>query len=390
VSGSRLRAVPVGSGVAALSILQDLEAALDGSGPPLAPHAWNSPPPPIPADLSHLPQGLALTVSTSGSTGRPKMAMLTGAALRASAQATNERLGAPGQWLLAMPAHHIAGVQVMVRSLVAGTTPVAMDLAAGFTPSAFCRATGEIASDATAYTAIVPTQLVRLLDSVEGRQALTRYSAVLLGGAAAPSSLLAEAKELGVKIVTTYGMTETAGGCVYDGQALGVSFVQLEDDGRIRLGGATLAKGYLDEPALTATAFVSDDTGTAWFRTDDVGHLDHRGTLIVDGRIDDLINTGGLKVAPHVVEEALVGLDAVAEAVVVGSPDPEWGQVVSAAIVVAHGSPHPTLEDLRSRLRGILPDHALPRRLVVLPDLPSRGPGKPDRAAVRRHFEQSD
>ena len=387
MSGPRLRALPVPSGVAALSVLVDLQRALDGSGPALAPHLLNGPPQPIPDDVGHLPEGLALTIGTSGTTGRPKLAMLTGDSLRASADATHERLGGQGQWLLAMPAHHIAGIQVLVRSLAAGTTPVSMDLAGGFTAAAFVRATGEIASAATAYTALVPTQLVRLLAVAEGRQALTRYAAVLLGGAAAPPGLLAEARDAGVRVVTTYGMSETAGGCVYDGRALDVSLVQLEDDGRIRLGGATLALGYLGEPALSATAFVVDESARRWFRTGDVGHLDARGALVVDGRIDDLINTGGLKVAPRLVEEALTALDIVAEAVVVGSPDPEWGQLVCAAIVVTPGVSPPTLDDVRARLRGILPDHALPRRLATLPELPVRGPGKPDRAAIRRRFD---
>ena len=370
-----------------LSVLADLQGALDGAGPPLAPHAWNAPPPSIPGDTFELPPGLALTISTSGSTDRPKLAMLTGAALRASADATHQRLGGHGQWLLAMPAHHIAGIQVLVRSLVAGTTPVSMDLAGGFTAESFALSTAAIALGATAYTALVPTQLIRLLASADGRKSLTRYAAVLLGGAAAAPSLLTQARNAGVRVVTTYGMSETAGGCVYDGHALDVSFVQLESDGRIRLAGATLASGYLGDPALTATAFVTDDTGHTWFRTDDVGHLDAVGALVVDGRLDDLINTGGLKVAPRLVEDALTQLNIVAEAVVVGSPNPEWGQVVSAAIVVREGSSPPTLEDVRRRLRGILPDHALPWRLATLPELPLRGPGKPDRAAIRRHFE---
>ena len=316
--------------------------------------------------------------------------MLTRAALRASAEATHERLGGRGQWLLTMPAHHIAGIQVLVRSLISGATPVSMDLADGFTAAAFARATGELTSEARAYTALVPTQLVRLLTDPDGRKALPRYAAVLLGGAAASPSLLAAARDAGARVVVTYGMSETAGGCVYDGRALDVSLAQLEEDGRIRLGGATLAQGYLGEPVLTAKAFSSDDTGTRWFRTDDVGHLDDRGALVVDGRIDDLINTGGLKVAPRLVEEALTALDVVAEALVVGSPHPEWGQVVSAAIVLTEGSPTPTLDEVRGRLRGILPDHALPRRLVILPALPLRGPGKPDLAAVRRHFDRDD
>jgi O-succinylbenzoic acid--CoA ligase len=389
VSGPLLRALPVPSGMAALEVLADLRRALDGSGPPVAPHASTKPPQPVPDDVGNLPQDLALTIATSGSSGRPKLVMLTQAALRASADATHERLGGQGQWLLAMPAHHVAGIQVLVRSLIAGTTPVPMDLAGGFTAAAFARATGEIDPGATAYTALVPTQLVRLLSSPDGRKALTRYAAVLVGGAATPSNLLAGARDLGVRVVTTYGMSETAGGCGYAGRPLDVSFVKLDNDDRIRLGGDTLAKGYLGEPALTAAAFSEDPGGTTWFRTDDIGHLDGRGRLVVDGRFDDLINTGGLKVAPRLVEEALAGLDSVAEAVVVGSSDPEWGQVVSAAIVVMQGSSPPTLDDVRDQLRGILPDHALPRRLVILAELPLHGPGKHDRAAVRRLFDHS-
>ena len=390
MSGPLVRALPVPSGAAALSIVVDLRRALAGSGPAVAPHAANSPPQPITEDVVDLPQGLALVIGTSGSTGRPKRAMLTGTALRVSAEATHQRLGGQGQWLLTLPAHHIAGIQVLVRSLVADTTPICMDLAGGFTTAAFALATEEIAPGARAYTALVPTQLVRLLASADGCQALTRYAAVLLGGAAAPASLLARAKGFGIRVVTTYGMSETAGGCVYDGRALEVSRVRLEDDGRIQLGGATLAQGYLGEPELTAESFSKDTNGTAWFRTADVGHLDTHGALVVDGRIDDLINTGGLKVVPRLVEAALVQLDAITEAIVVGTPDADWGQVVSAAVVVAQGSSPPTLDDVRDQLRGILPDHALPRRLAALPELPARGPGKPDRTAVRRLFDHSD
>jgi O-succinylbenzoic acid--CoA ligase len=388
VSGPGLRALPVPSGVAALSVLGDLRSALNGSGPALAPHAVNTPPQRLADDLGDLPPGLTLTVGTSGSTGRPKLAMLTGAALRASAEATHQRLGGQGQWLLALPAHHIAGIQVLIRSVVADTVPLCMDLAGGFNPAAFARATAEISSSARAYTALVPTQLVRLLASADGCQALTRFAAVLLGGSAAPASLLTRAKSFGVRVVTTYGMSETAGGCVYDGQALEVAQVRLERDGRIRLGGATLAVGYLGEPALSAESFIQDVDGSHWFRTDDIGHL-QEGALVVDGRIDDLINTGGLKVVPRLVEAALIQLDTIAEAIVVGSADPEWGQVVSAAVVVAQGSSPPSLQEVRDQLRGMVPDHGLPRRLATLAELPVRGPGKPDRAAVRRLFEHS-
>ena len=362
MSSPQLCALSVPSGVAALSVLTDLQKALDGSGPAVAPHAPSSPPRPVSDHLGDLPPGLALTIGTSGSTGSPKLAMLTAGALRASAEATHLRLG---------------------------TTPVCMDLAGGFSTAAFATATAEIPAGARAYTSLVPTQLVRLLASADGCHALTRYAAVLLGGAAAPASLLARAKGFGVQVVTTYGMSETAGGCVYDGRALEVSHVHLEGDGRIRLGGETLAQGYLGEPELTARSFSTGPDGLSWFRTDDVGHL-REGALVVDGRLDDLINTGGVKVVPRLVEAALVQLATITEAIVVGSPDPEWGQVVSAAVVVTQGSPTPTLDEVRDRLRGILPDHALPRRLATLPELPLLGPGKPDRAAVRTLFDLSD
>ena len=391
MSGPGLRALPVPAGAAALSILVDLERALDGSGPAVVPYALDSTPPPVLATPEELPDGVALAIRTSGTTGEPKLAILTRDALRASADATHERLGGQGQWLLAMPAHHIAGIQVLVRSLRSCTTPVAMGLEGGFTAAGFALATARLVPGTTAYTALVPTQLVRLLASEDGRHALTRYAAVLVGGAATPPGVITEAKNAGIAVVTTYGMSETAGGCVYDGLPLDISEVQLEDDGRIRLGGSTLALGYLGEPAVSATGFAVDDiTGRRWFRTDDVGHLDGKGALVVDGRIDDLINTGGLKVAPRHVEDALTQLATVAEAVVVGTPDPEWGQLVSAAIVVTEGSPPPTLEELRDSLRSLLPDHALPRRLATLTELPLRGPGKPDRVAVRRHFDQSE
>jgi O-succinylbenzoic acid--CoA ligase len=156
-----------------------------------------------------------------------------------------------------------------------------------------------------------------------------------------------------------------------------------DGEGRISLGGATLASGSRGRPDRTAAALSTDPEGTRWFRTDDVGHRDGGGRWHVDGRLDDLVNTGGLKVAPRVVEDALSDvLPGVAEAVVVGLPDPEWGQVVAAALVLSPGADAPTLTGARDALRGTLPAHALPRHLVVLDAVPLRGPGKPDRAAV--------
>ena len=379
--------LPVPAGAGALQVRDALARALSGAGPAVVPHAADSAPADLPEPRADdLPDGLALVVGTSGSTGTPKRALLTASALRASARATHERLGGRGQWLLAMPAHHIAGLQVLVRSVVAGTEPRAVDTSAGFTVDAFAAATASLDSTVPRhYTALVPTQLVRLLQDPRGRAALQRYDAVLLGGAAAPSALLAAAEAHAVPVLTTYGMSESAGGCVYDGQPLACSRVRVEADGRILLGGDTLASGYLGRPDLTDAVFVRDTDGRRWFRTDDQGSLRPDGRLVVAGRVDDVINTGGVKVPPHQVEEALLShVAGVSEAVVVGTPDPEWGEAVGAVVVLTDGRQDLTLGEVRTALRGALPGPALPRRVVVVASIPVRGPGKPDRDEIRR------
>ena len=208
---------------------------------------------------------------------------------------------------------------------------------------------------------------------------------MLLGGAAAPSALLAAADAAGVRVQTTYGMSETAGGCVYAGTPLACSRVRIEQDGRILLGGDTLASGYLGRPDLTEAVFSRDGGGRRWFRTDDLGRFDPDGRLVVDGRVDDVINTGGVKVAPRQVEDALLThVDGVREAVVVGTPDPEWGEAVAAVVVLADGLGALDVADVRAALRGVLPGPALPRQVLVVPGIPVRGPGKPDRTRIRR------
>ena len=159
--------------------------------------------------------GIALVMSTSGSTGTPKGAQLTPANLVASADATHQVLGGTGQWLLAMPAHHIAGIQVLVRSLIAGVDPLCMDLSEGFDIPTFARAAADLdrTGDRT-YTALTPLQLAKAMDSVEGIDALRTFDAILVGGAAINPRLRAAAEELGIAVVATYGSSETAGGCV--------------------------------------------------------------------------------------------------------------------------------------------------------------------------------
>lgn len=343
--------------------------------------------------------GEAVVVATSGSSGTPKRVRMTGAALRASGEATAEFLGGHGQWLLALPTHHVAGLQVLARSVLAGSVPVALSPGMPFTTASFAAAVGELVGEGQCprYASLVPTQLHRLLADETGTRAAARLDTILLGAAAADPGLLTRAREAGVRVVTTYGMSETCGGCVYDGQPLPGLQVRLEE-GRVHLAGPMLADGYVDargelDARLTTERFVEVD-GTRWFRTDDRGEMDADGRLRILGRVDDVIITGGHKVEPREVEAALRALPKVEDAVVVGLPDPAWGQVVAAVIVPA--TPRPDIPSESPAWRQVLrqalpphtlPEHALPRRVVVRDAIPLLPSGKPDVQRVRRWLD---
>jgi o-succinylbenzoate---CoA ligase len=321
---------------------------------------------------------IALVATTSGTTGAPKGALLTAAALRASATATHDRLGGPGRWLLALPAYHIAGVQVLVRSLLAGTAPVELDVSNGFEISELPSAVKEL-GPGRRYTALVATQLAKALTDPAAAAALAELDAVLIGGGPAPRPLLEAAKTAGVAVVRTYGMSETAGGCVYDGVPLDGVRLRVDDDGRIVIGGPTLANGYRNPPDPDPFA------EPGWFRTDDIGAVDDSGILRVLGRADEAISTGGLTVLPQPVEAALRTHPAVVECAVFGLADDRLGQRVAAAVVVADGHPPPSLEDLRAHVMQTLDRTAAPRELHIVDALPMRGIGKVDRQALARH-----
>jgi O-succinylbenzoic acid--CoA ligase len=384
--------VPVSPGPAVLdTLLPALREALSGSGDPLLPHLADRPPAPslgagepLGPDEDDKHDPTVVVVATSGSSGDPKGVLLSAGALLASASATHDRLGGSGRWLLALPAQHVAGVQVLVRSLVGGTRPGVLDLREGFTPAAFAAAAAAF-DGVRRYTALVPTQLVRLLHDAEhgdgaGLAELARFDGVLVGGAATAAPVLERARAAGVRVVTTYGASETCGGCVYDGVPLDGVRVGLEPDGRIRLGGPTLARGY--RGGDPDGAFV-DDAGERWWRTADAGRWDGE-RLAVLGRIDDAVLTGGATVSPAAVEAAILGLRGVAEAVVVGVDDVEWGRRVVAAVVPAPGAVAPDLDVVRAHVSRSLGPYAAPRQLLVLSALPLVGVGKPDRAAVAR------
>jgi len=377
-------------------LLELLAVALDGSGPAIAPVDAALPPARLAEQLEALgpgtventdgvitpfrsareegvAEGTAVIVATSGSTGAPKGAELSAAALLHSARASLARIGArPGErWLCCLPASHIAGIQVLVRSLVSGTDPVLADRADAQT----------VAGCGCAHVSLVPTQLLRLLDTPE---VLAGFSSVLLGGAAAPAGLLDAAREAQVPVVTTYGMTETCGGCVYDGVPLDGVRLRIGDDERIWIGGPVLFSGYLGGPAAPADQ---------WFRTGDLGRLDPSGRLVVRGRADDVINTGGHKVVPGEVAAALQACPGVRDAAVLGLPDGEWGEMVVAVVVPQDPADPPAAELLRLHVRQRLPRYAAPGRVVMVDAVPMLASGKHDLARLRRELlrrEQSE
>ncbi|ROR89505.1 AMP-binding protein [Nocardioides aurantiacus] len=306
-----------------------------------------------------------LVVATSGSTGRPKRVVLSRDALRASARATHERLGGPGQWVLGLPPTYVAGVQVLFRSVVAGTDPVRHD---GDWVETVARLRGR------GYVSLVPTQLVRLLRGAGTRsavEALAQVDAVLVGGGPLDARVRAEAERRGVRVVQTYGMSETCGGCVYDGEPLDGVEVRVRD-GEVQLRGPVLFDGYEDEPERSAAAL--DD---GWLRTDDLGELDADGRLRVLGRADDVIISGGVNVPARAVATAVTADAAVVEAEVVGVPDEEWGELVTAVVEAREPVTLAGVRDL------VEPRAWAPRRLVVLEQLPRLANGKPDRLAIR-------
>lgn len=386
---------------------------------------------------------VALLVGTSGSTGIPKHTALSARALRASAEATEGFFKSAGseasQWLLALPAHYVAGAQVLARSVLAGTEPViarSVTEPVYFSPDVFLRAVEQLSSTHR-FVSLVPTQLHKLLETARNQPrtgkeihaALRSFTEILLGGAPASADLLAAAQKLGLNVVTTYGSAETAGGCIYSGRVLPGVRVELvpeegmpsvpsagteltnedpahEDPpqvGRIWISGAHLAQGYLGDPGRTAEHFFAAADGTRWYRTDDYGLLSAHTpgeprVLRVLGRSDDIIITGGVKISARAVAEALESHPAVREALVCGLPDARWGTAIAAAVTLvpsAHAAAaaatptenRPALNEelcalLRARCAEKLGAPAAPKLLSVLPDFPLTSTGKPDRREI--------
>ena len=380
---------------------------------------------------------IALVVGTSGSTGTPKRTALTARALAASAAATENffeaNANAASQWLLALPAHYIAGAQVLARSVLAGTSPViarSVTEPVHFTPEVFLQAV-ERMSSARRFISLVPTQLHKLLESADANpslgaeihEALGSFAGILLGGAPASADLLAASTALGLNTVTTYGSAETAGGCVYSGSVLPGVRVELVPEegmpavpdvegkpaqvGRIWISGAHLASGYIGDAARTAEHFFIAADGTRWYRTDDYGLMDSANSsatssfssveprLQVLGRSDDVLISGGVKISARAVATVLEEHPAVREACVIGLPDARWGTAIAAAVTLVPSADaaatstqnRPDLNEelsalLRARCAEKLGAPAAPKQLSILPDFPLTSTGKPDRAEI--------
>ncbi|MDO9455495.1 AMP-binding protein [Nocardioides sp.] len=302
-----------------------------------------------------------LVVETSGSSGEPKRVRLSRRAVLASVAATERRLGGSGPWVLKLPPSYVAGVQVVVRSLVAGHEPWTGD---GWP------------TDEGWFTSLVPTQLLRMLDDTApggDLDALRRAHTVLLGGGPVDPALRARAAEAGVRVVATYGSAETSGGCVYDGLPLDGVAVTIDADGRIRIGGPTLFSGYEGEPELTTRSLVD-----GWFVTADAGRFDDDGRLQVLGRVDDVVVSGGVNVPGPAVAARLRAHPLVSAAEVVGVPDDEWGNRLVAFVVGLVGE-----AEARAWVAAAHPRSWAPRQVVVLDAIPLLPNGKPDLVSLK-------
>jgi len=341
----------------ARAVLRGLRSAVLGAGPAIALGGEDDLPREVPA-------GTAVVVTTSGSSGYPKAVALSRSALTASAMATAARIGS-GSWLLALAPGYIAGVQVLVRALVAGNEPAVV--AGPFRTASFVAAASSMASSrggerVPTFTSLVPAQLQTLLDEPAGCRALAGFAAVLVGGQALPPALAARANYDGIPL---------------DG--VGVRIV----DGEVHVSGPTLADGYLGEPERTSAAFVRDDAGVRWYRTGDAGRFD--GRLTVTGRRDNVIVSGGVNVSLDRVERIVRTLPGFVDAVVVPVADERWGEASIVVAVGASSSDAPVDADLPA-VRDLVGDElgapARPRAILRVPRLPTLPSGKPDRAAL--------
>jgi O-succinylbenzoic acid--CoA ligase len=302
-----------------------------------------------------VPSNISLLVATSGSTGKPKEIALTSSALIASAQASNKYLKAAkgNTWSLLLPLTHIAGINVLVRALQLGTQPLDLRNHVGAYPHAD-------------FTAIVPTQLFSALnENSELLKHLQGATAVLVGGASLSKELREQGESVGINIVATYGMSETCGGCVYDGVALdGVAF-EIAENGQIKISGPVLAE-------------VERENGC--FVTQDLGRVVD-GKLQVIGRSDDTIISGGENISLSAIESEINKKFPEVQATAFATTDSKWGQALHVAVESKDETIKAAISDFLAKTIGA---HAKPKSVILLDKLPLIGIGKVDRVSLAK------
>lgn len=372
------------------NVLDALSEALFHDGPAMLPRLGGAAQTRTAPD--EVPGAVAVVIETSGTTGRPKRVWLTPDALSYSARTHLAALSGPGVWWLTLPTSYIAGIQVLTRSLVAGTQPITSE-PGPFGPGSLLSVIPQLVEakkDSPVYSAMVPAQFQRLLDASDDRAdvlaGLRLFDAILVGGQAIPEPLVTRARGKGIAVIRTYGSAETAGGCIWEGRPLpGVAVREI--DGRLAISGDHLAGGYLDDPLLGAKHFIGgvdgqaasggDGTGSRWYLTDDQALIGSDGSVTILGRVDDVIVSGGRKVSLAQVEKIIVDELGGSGCVVVAGDDEEWGQVP-----VIIGTTPIDVSAARALIGSRLGAHARPDRFVRVAEIPLLGSGKPDRVAL--------
>lgn len=336
----------------------------------------------LPVLRGPVPREAAVVVETSGTTGTPKQVWLSKDAVLSSARATSHAAGPAGLWWLALPTHYIAGLQVVVRSLVAGYEPIVasagLDIV-GKLQESLPQLKKAKAEGISLYCSLVPTQLAQLIDAVEkadlDSDSLAMFDRILVGGQRVEPQLLERAEASGLAVTRTYGSAETAGGCVWDGVPLGGASLDIVDC-RVALSGPMLAGGYIGDEDQSRESFIERD-GQRWFVSRDLGEI-LDGLLVVTGRLDDVIISGGVKVSLAEVERVVREQGGVGDAIVVALPDSHWGDV--PVVVSTHGC---DLDSIRSLVKAGIGPAAQPKHVVTLDAIPLLPSGKPYRQAIQ-------
>lgn len=310
-----------------------------------------------------------IVVPTSGTGGTPRLVELSRAAVEQAVQASARALGADAGalWIACLTPAHVGGLLVLLRSAILGAPVVVHER---FDPE---RVAGS--ADGGAFVAVVPAMVRRLVATERPLDGLH----LLVGGGALAPELAEAARSRGARVTSTYGMTETCGGVVYDGRAFAGTRVRLDPEGGIELRGPTLMEGYRGDPAATGAAFTTD----GWLRTGDLGAFADDGRLEVGGRADDVIRTGGEKVWPEEVERALAGHPKVRDVAVAGRPDLAWGERVVAFVVPAVVDDPPDVDELREWASERIARFKAPRAVVLVPEIERTASGKVRRGSLR-------